>query len=105
MTAMLSLMFSSCVDEAHQPGELDSDKCYGVYFPAQSGLEDLQIEPNDPTTLSFVVRRTNTRGTIHVPVKVEANYNIFTVDEIVFEDGSPVANLVVHFTLVTLKLI
>lgn len=97
MTAMLSLVFSSCVDEMHQAGELDSDNCYGVYFPAQSGLEDLQIEPNDPTTLSFVVRRTNTRGAIHVPVKVEANYDIFTVDEIVFEDGSPVTELVVHF--------
>ena len=97
MTAMLSLMFSSCVEEAHDPGELDSDNCYGVYFPAQSGLEDLQIEPDDPTTLSFVVRRTNTRGKIFVPVKVESNYPVFTVDEIVFEDGSPVSELVLHF--------
>ena len=97
MTAMLSVLFSSCVEEAHQPGERDSDNCYGVYFPAQSGLEDIQIEPDDPTTLTFVVRRTNTRGKIFVPVKVEANYNIFTLDEIVFEDGSPVAELVVHF--------
>lgn len=97
MTAMLSLLFSSCVEEAHVPGELDSDNCYGVYFPAQSGLGDLQIEPDDPTTLSFVVRRTNTRGKIFVPVKVEANHPVFTVDEIIFEDGSPVSELVLHF--------
>ena len=98
MTAMLSLVMASCVEEqVFQPGELDNENCYGVYFPAQKGLGDLQIEPDDPTTLSFVVRRTNSRGKIHVPVTIKANYPIFTSDEIVFEDGSPVSTVVVHF--------
>lgn len=98
MTAMLSLVMASCVEEqVFQPGELDNENCYGVYFPAQKGLGDIQIEPDDPTTLSFVVRRTNSRGKIHVPVTIKANYPIFTSDEIVFEDGSPVSNVVVHF--------
>ena len=98
MTAMLSLVMASCVEEQlYQPGELDNENCYGVYFPAQKGLGDLQIEPDDPTTLSFIVRRTNSRGKIHVPVTIKANYPIFTSDEIVFEDGSPVSTVVVHF--------
>lgn len=89
---------ASCVEEqVFQPGELDNENCYGVYFPAQKGLGDIQIEPDDPTTLSFVVRRTNSRGKIHVPVTIKANYPIFTSDEIVFEDGSPVSTVVVHF--------
>ena len=89
---------TSCVEEQiYQPGELDAENCYGVYFPAQKGVGELQIEPNDPTTLSFIVRRTNSRGKIHVPVKIKSNYQIFTVDELVFEDGSPVSSLVVHF--------
>lgn len=98
MTAMLSLFMTSCVEEQiYQPGELDAENCYGVYFPAQKGVGELQIEPDDPTTLSFIVRRTNSRGKIHVPVKIKSNYQIFTVDELVFEDGSPVSSLVVHF--------
>lgn len=98
MTAMLSLVMASCVEEqVFQPGDLDNENCYGVYFPAQKGLGDIQIEPDDPTTLSFVVRRTNSRGKIHVPVTIKANYPIFTSDEIVFEDGSPVSTVVVHF--------
>lgn len=92
------MVLASCTqEEMHSPGELDNESCYGVYFPTQSGLGDLQIEPDDPTTLKFIVRRTNPRGQIHVPVTIKSNYPIFTADEIVFEDGSPVSEVVVHF--------
>ena len=98
MTALLSMVLASCAqEEMHVPGELDSESCYGVYFPTQSGLGDLQIEPDDPTTLKFIVRRTNPRGQIHVPVTIKSNYPIFTADEVVFEDGSPVSEVTVHF--------
>ncbi len=98
MAALLSMAMVSCVEEeAYAPGELDNEDCYGVYFPTQTGVGDLQIEPDDPTTFTFIARRTNTRGEIHVPVKVKSNYPVFTVDEVVFEDGSPVADVVVHF--------
>lgn len=98
MTALLSMVLASCAqEEMHAPGELDNENCYGVYFPTQKGLGDLQIEPDDPTTLKFIVRRTNSRGEIRVPVSISSNYPVFTVDEIVFEDGSPVSELVVHF--------
>ena len=98
MTALLSMVLASCAqEEMHTPGELDNESCYGVYFPTQKGLGDLQIEPDDPTTLKFIVRRTNSRGEIRVPVSISSNYPVFTVDEIVFKDGSPVSELVVHF--------
>ena len=98
MTALLSMVLASCVqEEMHAPGELDNENCYGVYFPTQKGLGDIQIEPDDPTTLTFTVRRTNSRGEIRVPVSINSNYQVFTTDEILFEDGSPVADLVVHF--------
>ena len=98
MTALLSMVLASCAqEEMHSPGELDNENCYGVYFPTQKGLGDLQIEPDDPTTLTFIVRRTNSRGRLHVPVSISSNYPVFTADEIVFEDGSPVSELVVHF--------
>lgn len=98
MTALLSMVMFSCAqEEMHAPGELDNENCYGVYFPAQKGLGNIQIEPDDPTTMKFIVRRTNSRGEIRVPVSISSNYPVFTVDEIVFEDGSPVSELVVHF--------
>ena len=98
MTAVLSMVLASCVqEEPYSPGELDSESCYGVYFPTQSGVGDLQIEPDDPTTLTYIVRRANSRGELRVPVTIKSNYPIFSVDEIVFEDGSPVADVVVHF--------
>ena len=98
MTALLSVVLVSCVqEEPYAPGELDAESCYGVYFPTQSGTGDLQIEPEDPTTLTYLVRRANSRGELRVPVTIKANYPIFSVDEVVFEDGSPVAEVVVHF--------
>ena len=81
----------------HAPGELDAEGCYGVYFPTQNGVGDLQIEPDDPTTLTFMVRRSNSRDEIRVPVRIKSNYPIFTVDEVVFKDGESTAPVVVHF--------
>jgi hypothetical protein len=98
MTALLSLVLASCTqEEMHAPGELDAEGCYGVYFPTQNGVGDLQIEPDDPTTLTFMVRRSNSRDEIRVPVKIKSNYPIFTVDEVVFKDGESTAQVVVHF--------
>ena len=98
LTAMLSLAAVSCAqEEMFAPGELDDKNCYGVYFPSQTGLGDLQIEPDDPTSIQVIVRRTRTRGKLSVPVTIKSNYPIFTADEIVFEDGEPSSVLTVRF--------
>ena len=98
MTVLLSLAVSSCQEEiTYQPGEADPDGCYGVYFPIQSGTGDIQIEPGDPTYFTYTVRRTNTEGELHVPVKITDDAKVFSATEIVFKDEEPVAELVVYF--------
>ena len=98
MTVILSIAFSSCQKElTYQPGEKDAENCYGVYFPAQSGTGDIQIEPGDPTFFTYTVRRSNTEGELHIPVKITDDKRIFSASEIVFKDEEPTAELVVYF--------
>ena len=98
LAVLLPFALASCAqEEMFAPGELDDENCYGVYFPAQTGLGDLQIEPDDPTSVKVIVRRTRTRGRIRVPVTIRSNYPVFTADEIVFEDGEPASELTVRF--------
>lgn len=98
MAALLSLALSSCQDElTYQPGEPDAEDCYGVYFPIQSGTGDIQIEPGDPTYFKYTVRRMNTEGELHIPVKITDDAKVFSASEIVFRDEEPTAELVVYF--------
>ena len=98
MTVLLSLAFSSCQEElTYQPGEADAEDCYGVYFPIQSGTGDIMIEPGDTTYFTYTVRRTNTEGELHVPVKITDDAKVFSAAEIVFKDEEPVAELMVYF--------
>ena len=98
MTVLLSFAAASCQEElTYQPGEADPDGCYGVYFPIQSGTGDIQIEPGDPTFFTYTVRRLNTEGELHVPVKITDAARVFSATEIVFKDEEPVAELVVYF--------
>lgn len=98
MTALLSLAFTSCQDElTYQPGEKDAEGCYGVYFPLQAGTGDIQIEPGDPTYMTYTVRRANTEGELHIPVKITDDQRVFSASEIVFKDEEPTAELVVYF--------
>ena len=63
---------TSCVEEmTAQLGDPDNKDCYGVYFPSQKGLGDIQVGPTDSKTLTLMVRRTNTRGAVTVPLTVE----------------------------------
>ena len=98
MTVLLSVAFSSCQDElTYQPGELDAEDCYGVYFPIQGGTGDIQIEPGDQTFFTYTVRRSNTEGELHIPVKITDEAKVFSASEIVFRDEEPTAELVVYF--------
>lgn len=67
----LPLMMTSCAEELNDiTGDPDSKDCYGIYFPSQKGTGDLQVGPDDPKSMKFTVRRTNTRGKVSVPVTV-----------------------------------
>ena len=96
---MMSFLMTSCVEEmTAQLGDPDNKDCYGVYFPSQKGLGDIQIGPNDPKSITLQVRRTNTRGSINVPLTIESEHmGIFSTTELVFEEDAPVAEVKVYF--------
>lgn len=100
MSALLtSLLMISCAEEmTAELGDPDNPDCYGIYFPSQKGTGDLQIAPDDPKSLTFQVRRTNTRGGLTVPVTIESSEpGIFSATEIIFEEDAPVAQVEVYF--------
>ena len=101
---MMSLLMTSCVEEmTAELGTPDNPDCFGVYFPTQEGTGDIQIGPDDSKTLKFKVRRTNTRGSISVPVTIESNHpGVFTATEIYFEEDAPTAELEVYFPSIKL---
>lgn len=98
VSAVFAFAAVSCQEELrYQPGEQDAENCYGVFFPVQTGVGDLQIEPSDPTVFTYTVRRSRTEGELHVPVKVLDTAQVFSVTEIVFQDEESVAELQVYF--------
>lgn len=100
MSALLvSFMMTSCAEElTAELGAPDNADCHGVYFPSQVGTGDLQIGPDDPKTVTFKVRRVNTRGALEVPVTIESNYEgIFSTTELYFEEDAPTAEVQVFF--------
>ena len=105
MSALLmSFAMTSCMEEMQaELGSPDNEDCYGIYFPSQAGTGDLQIGPNDAKSLSFTVRRTNTRGSLVVPLTIESGHpGIFSTTEVRFEEDSPTAELEVYFPSVKL---
>ena len=96
---IVSFLMTSCVEEmTAQLGDPDNKDCYGVYFPSQKGLGDIQVGPNDPKSLTLTVRRTNTRGSLTVPLIIESDEpGIFSVSELTFEEDAPVAEVQVYF--------
>ena len=98
ISAIFAFSALSCQEELkYQPGEKDHENCYGVYFPVQTGAGDLQVEPSDPTMLTYTVRRTRTDGELYVPVKIVDTAHVFSVTEIHFEDEEAVTELQVYF--------
>lgn len=99
LIGFLAVLSVSCVEEQLAvTGDPDAENCYGVYFPAQKGAGDLQIDIDDPTMLSFTVRRTKTRGAITVPAKlIVDSLGIFSMSPLEFEDGEPTAQMNIYF--------
>ena len=98
------LLAASCVEEmTAELGDPDNKDCYGIYFPSQKGTGDLQVGPEDSKRLTFKVRRTNTRGSVTVPVTIESDHpGIFSATEIVFEEDSPTADVEIYFPSIKL---
>ena len=68
-----TFVFAGCSDDpTYTRGESEADGCYGVYFPSQDNAADLELDPADPTVLTFTAMRTNDADAITVPVTVTA---------------------------------
>lgn len=84
-----TFVFAGCSDDpTYTRGESEADGCYGVYFPSQDNAADLELDPADPTVLTFTAMRTNDADAITVPVTVSGSEDaIFSASEISFDDG------------------
>lgn len=79
-----TFVFAGCSDDpTYTRGESEADGCYGVYFPSQDNAADLELDPADPTVLTFTAMRTNDADAITVPVTVSGSEDaIFSASEI-----------------------
>lgn len=86
-------------DETYTAGEQENPDCYGVYFPSQANIADLELDPADEPALSFTVRRTKSEGEITVPVTISSvqGDEIFEATEIEFADGQEETTFVISF--------
>lgn len=89
-TLIATCVFAGCSDDpTYTRGESEAEGCYGVYFPSQDNADDLELDPADPTTLTFTAMRSNDTDAITVPVVVTGSEDqIFSVSEISFDDGA-----------------
>lgn len=96
---IVSFLMTSCVEEMTAVlGEPDNKDNFGVYFPSQKGLGDIQVAPEDSKSITLMVRRTNTKGAVTVPLTIEsATPGIFSTSELTFEEDAPVAEVQVFF--------
>lgn len=99
IAALMSITMTGCVEETiAEVGSPDHENCHGVYFPVQEGTGDIQIDPNDPTSFKFIVKRLNARGELRVPIRIESNYEgMFSTSEVIFEEDNPAAEVEVFF--------
>lgn len=108
--AVMALAVVSCVKEQeNKPGAPDAEDCYGVYFPQQEVIEETQIfDPTQDKEVEIKVARTVSDGALTVkPVVsvssitanglVEEDAELFTVPDIVFEDGQEETTILVEF--------
>lgn len=103
LLALATVGMVACTEtDTYEPGAPEIESCYDVYFPDAATLETqgptgaVELDPADATEFKYTAYRNNTEGAVTVPVVVTANtQEKFTVSEIVFEEGSDVAEFTV----------
>lgn len=103
LLALATVGMVACTEtDTYEPGAPEIESCYDVYFPDAATLETqgptgaVELDPADATQFTYTAYRNNTEGAVTVPVVVTANtQEKFTVSEIVFEEGSDVAEFTV----------
>lgn len=104
VSAIASLMAVACdiapLDgEKYQPGEPDLANCAGVYFPEQESAGSHILDPADPTTLTFTVKRNpENKSILTVPVKVTCNdEEVIRLTPIIFDAGAEETTFTANF--------
>lgn len=101
--AVAALTLSSCAKkEAYQPGEPDSETCYGVYFPSQEASGSHTYDPEMERTLTVTVARNQEKpyidNAITVPYVIKtATEGVFQAGNITFEAGQAETALEINF--------
>ena len=77
MAAALTLLFSACVNEQYEAGAPESENCMGVYFvEGQANAKAHTLEKGvDPTSLEFIVRRSDVSKSIEIPYE----YSVYRI--------------------------
>ena len=101
LLAIVPVLAISCQnkEQAYTPGEKETDGCYGVYFPSQTLLSEL--DPEAPLEMTIQVNRTNASGDITVPLVITQDEDIFQFKDLVFENGEEETTLQVTFPNMT----
>lgn len=94
-----TLLFAGCSDDdTVTVGAEDDPNCYGVYFPSQENIGDLEFDPAADPEAKFIVRRNRDNDAITVPVTITGSEEgIFTATEIEFDEGQTETEFIVSF--------
>ena len=108
--AVAALALVSCAKEQEvAPGTPDAEDCYGVYFPKQDVIEEMQVlDPTQAKEVIIKVARGVSDGALTVKPTVslseitanglvDGDVSLFTVPDIVFEDGQAETDLKIVF--------
>ncbi len=108
--AVAALALVSCAKEQEvAPGTPDAEDCYGVYFPKQDVIEEMQVlDPTQEKEVIIKVARGVSDGALTVKPTVslseitanglvDGDVSLFTVPDIVFEDGQAETDLKIVF--------
>ena len=79
--AVAALTLSSCAKkEVYQPGESDSETCYGVYFPSQEASGSHTYDPEMEKSISVTIARNQEKpfidNAITVPYVLKASEDV-----------------------------
>ena len=96
VAALLCTTLVACEEkfDEYTPAVPQGDN-YGVFFPESETA--FELDPADPTVLTFPVERTNTADAISVPVTVTVGGDVFSAEPIAFAAGQKESVLKVNF--------
>ena len=100
LIAVAAITAVSCQqkEEPHEKGPADVPGCYGVFFPSQAASGSHIYNPTQDKSVDITLKRTNTSGSITVPVKATFSEDgIFSMGEASFADGQDETKFTVRF--------